>query len=492
MSDRPDDTHAAPQARLLVVDDEAVFARAVAIRMRRAGYHCEVAGTLAAANASLMATRPDLVLLDMRLPDGSGLDFLAALREGEHADLPVVVVTAFGDLDDAVAAMKRQALDYVTKPIDLDELLVKLETVLERTRIATQLAYSRQRESHAREEATLLGASAPMVDLRAQVERIRRLATLSDAAPPTVLVLGETGTGKDVTARALHTGSNRSTQPFVHVDCAALPKDLIEAELFGHEKGAFTGAHASRTGLIEAAEAGTLFLDELGELPLDVQSRLLSVLERRTLRRVGSSRERSVAAWFVAATNRPLEEMVSRGAFRSDLYYRLKVLTLDLPPLRERGDDVLMLARHYAERAARRYGLPAPELGGDARAALFAYHWPGNVRELVNVVERAVLLCGGGPLSADALGLTPALSPMIAAVGRHAEPEVPANPAVAAPAGPPDDATLPEMEARLIREALQATGGNVSAAARQLGVSRMRLRYRLQKYAIDTSRYEAK
>ncbi|MCA8967495.1 MAG: sigma-54-dependent Fis family transcriptional regulator, partial [Planctomycetes bacterium] len=208
---------------------------------------------------------------------------------------------------------------------------------------------------------------------------------------------------------------------------------------------------------------------------------LLAVLERRLLRRVGSTRERAVAAWFIAATNRPLEEMVARQAFRSDLYYRLKVLTLHLPPLRDRGEDVLVLARHYAARTARRYGMPAPDLGGDACAAMFAYSWPGNVRELVNVVERAVLLCGGGTIGATALGLAPALAPAIAAGARRDPPSAPAP----AHQGEGEDTTLPEMEARLIRDALRDTGGNVSAAARRLGISRMRLRYRLQKHAID-------
>ena len=487
-------------ARILVVDDEAAFARAVATRVRRAGYECETAGSLAEAGERLGVFRPDLVVLDMRLPDGSGQDFLASLREGEHVDVPVVVVTAFGDLDDAVAAMKQQALDYLTKPIDLDELVVKLESVLDRARLARKLEYSRQRESHAREEVALLGDSEPMRGLRAQIDRIRELAGRAAETPPTVLVLGETGTGKDLAARALHTGSRRSGAPFVHVDCAALPKDLIEAELFGHEKGAFTGAHAARTGLIEAAEDGTLFLDEIGEVPLDVQSRLLAVLERRSLRRVGSTRERPVAAWFVAATNRPLEAMVAEGGFRSDLYYRLKVLTLHLPPLRERGDDAQLLAAHYAARTARRYGLPEPALSEDARIALRAYAWPGNVRELVNVVERAVLLSGGGELDAASLGLTPAMAPTphppvrreLAAT--HAAPPAAreaAGDAAPAPGSPllDDDTTLPEMEARLIRDALRDTRGNVSAAARRLGVSRMRLRYRLQKYDIDPAGY---
>jgi transcriptional regulator with PAS, ATPase and Fis domain len=255
----------------------------------------------------------------------------------------------------------------------------------------------------------------------------------------------------------------------VHIDCAALPRELIEAELFGHEKGAFTSASHSRTGLLEAAEDGTVFLDEIGELPLELQAKLLAVLERRTLRRVGSSRERPVAAWFIAATNRSLEHMVADGEFRADLYYRLNILTLLMPPLRERGDDIIVLARHFAEQVAHRYGLPPAGLLPDAVAALSNYHWPGNVRELVNLIERAVILNGSGSLPAAALLLQ----------------QIPAAGVTANDSAELSGLSLDEAEAMLIRQALQRAGGNVSEAARQLGITRMAMRYRLQKYDIN-------
>jgi DNA-binding NtrC family response regulator len=300
-----------------------------------------------------------------------------------------------------------------------------------------------------------------------RAERIGTLLQNPDVIPPTVLILGETGTGKDLAARLLHRSSARADRPFVHVDCAALPKDLIEAELFGHEKGAFTSAVSERTGLIEAAEDGTVFLDEIGELPAELQTKLLAVLERRMLRRVGSSQERPTAAWFVAATNRAVEAMVAAGQLRSDLYYRLNVLTLQMPPLRERGDDILLLAEHFAAHTARRYGLPCPALSAAARAALAGYAWPGNVRELKHVMERAVLLAAGTGIGASELALA---APIAAAT---------------APGRDLDALTLDAAEKLLIERALQRTGYNVSEAARQLGVTRMAMRYRMKQHGIE-------
>jgi two-component system response regulator AtoC len=458
-------------ARILVVDDESLFAKAVRERLRRSGMHAEIAETLSAARRQLTKFRPDLVLLDMRLPDGSGLDLLAEIRAGETPDLPVVVLTAFGDLDDAVAVMKQRAMDYLKKPVDLDELVITLEKVLEKVALSRQLEYSRQRERRAIVLAPLLGESEPMRRVHQQLEQICRLASHADGMPPNVLIVGETGTGKDLAARTLHSQSARAERPFVHVDCAALPANLIEAELFGHVRGAFTGAHNARTGLIEAAENGTLFLDEVAELPLELQAKLLAVLERRAVRRVGSSRERSVAAWLIAASNRDLDDMVKSGDFRSDLYYRMKVLTLPLPPLRERGDDILLLVRHFASAIARRYGLGEARFAKDAVQALVAYRWPGNVRELMHSVERAILLSGGEPVTAATLNLLPP----------GAEPEHDLDEALR-------EMTLEEIEAAAIEAALRRAGGNVSEAARRLGVSRMVIRYRMQKRGIDASR----
>jgi two-component system, NtrC family, response regulator AtoC len=309
---RPDDQDevVTGKIKILIVEDEALLAKAIARRFRKHDYACEIAGTLAEARAQIADDPPDLILLDMRLPDGSGLDFLTQLRAGEAADISVVVMTAYGELDDAIAALKLKALDYLKKPIDLDELVIIIEKVLKQAEIHRSLNYSRQRDGRALETAQLIGESSAMQQLREQIQRVGQISASADQAPPTVLILGETGCGKDLAAKLLHLASVRCNRPFVHVDCAALPKDLIEAELFGHEKGAYTGAHTARSGLIVAAEDGTVFLNEIAEMPLELQSKLLTVLERRTVRQVGSHRERRVPAWFIAASNRGVDAMV--------------------------------------------------------------------------------------------------------------------------------------------------------------------------------------
>ncbi|MGH8583871.1 MAG: sigma-54-dependent transcriptional regulator [Gammaproteobacteria bacterium] len=449
---------------VLIVDDEEVFARAVCKRLTRTGYQCIQASNLAAARAELERALPALLVLDMRLPDGSGLAFLETLRAGPMAALPVLVITAHGEVEDAVAAMKLQARDYLKKPLDLEDLTLAVERVLAKDRLDRALEYSQARERHGVAPAELLGEDRGMQAVRAQIERLAQLA--GGTAAPTVLILGETGTGKDLVARRLHQVSRRVERPFVHVDCAALPKDLIEAELFGHEKGAFTSAIASRAGLIEAAEDGVLFLDEIGELPLELQAKLLAVLERRSLRRIGSTRERRVEAWLMAATNRDPEQMVAAGRLRADLYYRLHVIAISLPPLRSRGADKVLLAQHFATQAAQRYGFDVPELSAGAAAAIEDYHWPGNVRELKHLMERVVLLAGGGRIEAEVLFLPgTAYAPT-----KEAE--------------PPRDNTLAEAERRLIEQALTRAGNNVSEAARQLGVTRMAMRYRMKKYGL--------
>jgi two-component system, NtrC family, response regulator AtoC len=462
----------ARNTHILIVEDEALLAKAIAKRFRKQGYLCEIAGTLAAAKAEIDRTPPDLILLDMRLPDGSGLDFLEALRSRDPADIPVVVMTAYGELEDAVAALKLKALDYLKKPVDLDELRIIIDKALRQVELHRSLDYSRQRDGRALESVRLLGESPVMTRLCEQIKRVGKISSRTDETPPTMLVLGETGCGKDLAAKLLHLESSRHNRPFVHVDCAALPKELIEAELFGHEKGAYTGAHTARSGLIVAAEDGTVFLNEIAEMPLELQSKLLTVLERRTVRQVGSSRERQVPAWFIAASNRNVEEMVKQDRFRADLYYRLKVLTLTMPPLRERGDDVILLARHFAKQTAQRYGLPEPELAPELIESMRRYSWPGNVRELQHLIERAVLLCDGARLTSASMNLE----------GGHVDE------ARAAASCNLQDMTLEAAEYQLIIQALKRSQGNVTEAARQLGVTRMALRYRMQKHDIPTDR----
>ncbi len=451
------------EKRILLVEDETVFAKAVKKHLERSSYKVDMAGDLETARELYKNNSPDLILLDMRLPDGSGLDLLSEIKKS-ISNTSVLVMSAYGELEDAVSAMKLGASDYLKKPIDLEELIINVEKVLDKSELTQKLTNSAKREQHAAETVEFLGKCKQIKSVRDQVERISKLSQSADVIPPTVLILGETGTGKDVVARLLHDKSSRNQKPFVHVDCASLPKELIESELFGHEKGAFTNAHVARTGLIEAAEDGVLFLDEIGELPLDLQSKLLAVLERRTLRRVGTTQERPVAAWIVAATNRDIESLAEKGEFRSDLYYRLNVMSLSMPPLRERGNDILLLASHFATHTARRYGIQFEGFSEEAEDMMLEYPWPGNIREMKHLLERAVLLNGGGVLDESILGLNKR------AGSKSEESEM------------NEDITLGEAELKLIKQALERTNRNVSKAARELGITRMALRYRIKKY----------
>lgn len=448
--------------KLLIVEDETLFARAVQKRMQKAGFECEHAETLQDGRNIVKQFSPDIVLLDMRLPDGNGIDLLPELVAKGMA---VIVMTAYGDLSDAVTAMKLGAIDYLKKPIDLEELLLIVQKNEKTAELKVSLDYARQLNTHASENIQLIGESPAIQSLRSQITRIAQLSTKQDISPPTLLIMGETGTGKDVVARMLHADCTNSDKPFVHVDCASLPAELIEAELFGHEKGAFTGATNARPGLIEAAEDGTLFLDEIGELPLSLQAKLLNVLERRLVRRLGSTKERNVPARIIAATNRDLHEMTQTGKFRSDLYYRLNVMMILLAPLRERGEDVLLLAKYFIQLTEKRYGLAKHTLSASAADALLTYHWPGNVRELRHQLSRAVLLAASGQITASDLALRE---------NNLAQQKV----------NDQAQLTLDAAEKKMLVNALEASHQNVSEAARQLGITRMTMRYRMDKHHI--------
>ncbi|WP_041370080.1 sigma-54-dependent transcriptional regulator [Methylovorus glucosotrophus] len=458
-----------PRMRILLVEDEAVFARAVAKRLQKAGYECEHAESIADGRALARQFAPDLALLDMRLPDGNGLELLSDLVAKGVA---VIVLTAHGDVMDAVNAMKQGATDYIKKPVDLEELLLAIEKAENATNLKRQLDYSRQRNSHETENIEMLGESAPIQAIRTQVERIAQLVSV-EAAPPTILISGETGTGKDVVARLLHQSCKNSDRPFVHVDCASLPSELIENELFGHEKGAFTSAQNARCGLIEAAEDGTLFLDEIGELPLTLQAKLLNVLERRVVRRIGSTKERPVLARFIAATNRDLQQMVIDGRFRSDLFYRLNVLSLNMPPLRDRGSDVLLLAQHFATHTERRYGLEKRVFSPEVTEMLMRYRWPGNVRELRHQISRAVLLSKTAQIRLQDVALPVELVANVKLTTTATEDVAAAT-----------RMTLDAAEKLMIEKTLEQTHFNISEAARQLGITRMAMRYRMEKHGI--------
>lgn len=451
--------------KILLVEDEVLFAKAVVKRLQKAGFECEHAESLQDARLFIKQFEPDMALLDMRLPDGNGMDLLSDLVA---KNINTIVMTAFGDVTDAVNAIKLGAIDYLKKPIDLEELLLIIQKNEKTTDLQTSLDYSRQRDSIANESVQLIGESTAMQSVRQQITRIAQLSALSDAVQPTVLITGETGTGKDVVARYLHASCANHDKPFVHVDCASLPAELIESELFGHEKGAFTNAVASRPGLIESAEDGTLFLDEIGELPLGLQAKLLNVLERRMVRRLGSTKERPVQARIIAATNRDLYQMSSEGRFRSDLYYRLNVITMQMPPLRDRGQDVLLLANYFRQMTEKRYALPHHEFSPLALMAIQSYHWPGNVREMRHQISRAVLMCTQAMISEHDLGL-----PQMAAVNGN----------IALQGDTP--VTLDGAEKAMLLNALEQSRNNVSKAARLLGITRMTMRYRMDKHGIS-------
>ncbi|MGZ8261396.1 MAG: sigma-54-dependent transcriptional regulator [Methylotenera sp.] len=450
------------QSKLLIVEDEVLFARAVMRRLQKAGYECEHVENLQDARAIAKQFSPDIVLLDMRLPDGNGLDLLAEFVARNSA---VIVMTAHGEISDAVNAIKQGAIDYLKKPIDLEELLLSIQKAETAAIQSNSLDYSRQRNAHATEGVELLGDSPAIQSVKSQIKRIAQLVA-NDTVPPTVLIGGETGTGKDVAARLLHLSCANSDKPFVHIDCASLPADLIESELFGHEKGAFTGALGTRPGLIEAAEDGTLFLDEIGELPLGLQAKLLNVLERRVVRRLGSTKERAVPARFIAATNRDLHELSQTGRFRQDLYYRLNVMSISMPPLREREGDAILLARHFAAQTSRRYGLASPTFSAEAIKMIENYTWPGNVRELRHQVSRAMLLCHESQITDIDLAL-PFYRAMTESNAHQST-----------------QTTLDAAEKAILLQVLAETKNNVSEAARKLGITRMTMRYRMDKHHI--------
>ncbi len=465
---------------ILIIEDEAVLAKNIHSYLERSGFEVRLAESAEEGLALLDSFRPDAVVLDFNLPGLDGMAALPKLRANDPT-LPVVMLTGHGNVEMAVDAMKAGACDFLTKPVALSKLRLVLEKAFGATRRDQALDYYRKRDAQDAGLDGLLGDSVPMRTLKQTLRQLLDAeAGMRDAQAPAVLVLGETGTGKELVARALHFNGARRDKPFVELNCAALPAQLLESELFGHERGAFTDARERKLGLVETAEGGTLFLDEIGDLDLALQAKLLKLLEERTVRRLGSLREQKVDVRIVAATHRSLEDLVRDGRFRADLYFRLCVVPLRLPALRERGDDIALLARHFIGHHAARYGKAAPVLSADAEAALRAHRWPGNVRELRNALEQAVLLCRGTRLEACDLTLS--------RIGSEAASETPAGfGEVSASAR-----TLPQMERDALVSALQQSDGNVTQAARLLGISRDTLRYRIEKHRLSPQGGEAR
>ena len=462
-------------ANILVVDDQESIRHFVCKALEEAGHQVRSCGSVREARAAIEQDMPDLALLDLKLPDGTGLDLLKDIKRTQP-EVAVVLMTAFGELETAVEAMSGGAFWFVKKPFQTDELLALVQRGLESQKLWIELR--RLRHQAFSDEDYLHSVSPSMQESYAIAEQVARGDTTS------VLIEGESGTGKEYFANLIHRMSARHDRPFVEINCAAIPRELLESELFGHEKGAFTDARAQKLGLMELANGGTLFLDEIGEMSPMLQVKLLRVLERRTFKRVGGTKDISVNLRIISATNQHLEKMVSEGHFREDLYYRLKVVPLWVPPLRERRDDIVPLARLFMERFAKQFKKPFRDISEAAERVLIDYPWPGNIRELRNLMERTILLENGETLDPHHLKL--------GGRPRGGEAEVTLGHRVdeflqgALPAeGIPFEALVEELERALIAKASYATKWNQSRTAEVLRLKRDKLRYRMKLYGLE-------
>ena len=443
------------KGRILIVDDEVNARTALVELLRDEGYGVEAAADAFKALGKIADFAPDLVVTDLKMPGMDGLQLLAKLREGDP-DLPVIVMTAFGEVETAVKAMRSGARDYLSKPVNVGELSVVVARELEQRRLRAETGLLRQRLSEKYSFSNIIGSAAPMQAV---------FKTVAQIAPSraTVLVTGESGTGKELIAAAIHERSTRAKGPFVKLHCAALAESILESELFGHERGSFTGAQSRRDGRFFQANNGTLFLDEIGEISPAVQVKLLRFLQEREFERVGGNETISVDVRLLAATNRNLQQMVADGKFREDLFYRLNVITLEMPPLRARLSDVPLLASFFLRKYAAENAKDVRGFSADALDLLAGYAWPGNVRELENVVERAVVL-------AQSAEVTPAELPVHLAAGKaRAGLQIPG-------------ATMDEIERYAITKTLEATGGSTSRAAEMLNISVRKIQYKLHEY----------
>jgi two-component system response regulator PilR (NtrC family) len=457
MSRRPERRVADRSAMVLVVDDEPDIRELLELTLARMGLGVDAVGSIAEAKERLKSARYELCLTDMRLGDGEGLELVRHIASLGN-DLPVAVITAYGSADNAVAALKAGAFDYVSKPVGLEQL---------RALVKSALALPDRDDTAGRQ---LLGESAPLAHVRGLIAKLARTQ-----AP--VHISGESGSGKELAARLIHENGARRDKPFVPVNCGAIPETLVESELFGYRKGAFTGANEDRDGFFQAAHGGTLFLDEVAELPLHTQVLLLRAIQERRVRKVGSTQEEPVDVRIICATNQSLAGMVEAGRFRRDLYYRLNVVELTMPPLRECREDIPLIASNILARLAAQNGVAPPRLSPAAMEELMAYDFPGNVRELENILERALALSPGEELGPHDLALH-RISP------EPEEEEAPSEPQAAKPIDAPLPAYLDRLEREAILQALGQTGFNRTAAARLLGITFRQLRYRMQRLSI--------
>jgi two-component system, NtrC family, response regulator AtoC len=450
---------------VVVVDDELLIRKSLAKVMRARGYAVELASTGAEGLQKVTELRPQVMILDMRLPDTDGLSVLRQVREIDPL-LQVIVITAFGDVASAVDAMKLGACDFLRKPYEMEDIVLAVQAAGQTFRQASELDLYRRQAWRQFSGEEIIGRSAPMREVRELIEKVVRSKATS------VLITGESGTGKELVARAIHYRGDRAKAPLMEVNCSSFHENLLENELFGHERGAFTDATDTKKGLVELCDGGTLFLDEVADMSLPTQAKLLRFIDHRNFKRVGGAQDIAVDIRIVAATNKDLEAEVRVGRFRGDLYFRLKVVSIHLPRLADRGDDVLLLGRHFMREFARKFQKRFSEIAPAAAQMLKAYAWPGNVRELRNLIERVVLLEEGQRMLPDHL-------PAEFSGRRAAAPEAPAaKDAIALP-------TLAQMEAEHIGEVLRLTAGNKSRAARILGISRQGLIEKLRRLRME-------
>lgn len=468
-----------PIEKIIVLEDDQLVRKSLEQQLRNRRYDVAAAGTIAAAQDYLNKDNFDLIFVDVRLPDGDGTEFLRQIQTRPVKPL-VIIMTGYGSVESAVSCMRDGAFDYMLKPFSSDQIDFTIKKAEEFTQL---LKVNRFLTSEEGDESNyeLLGRSPAMDQLRQLIRKVARTQA-------TVLIHGESGTGKELIARAIYRESPRANAPFIRVNCAAIPENLIESEFFGHEKGAFTGALNKREGRFELAHGGTILLDEISEISPQVQAKLLRVLQERELERVGGSRTIKVDVRVIATTNRDLEQSVEKKEFRQDLYFRLNVVPMFAPPLRERREDIIFLAEQFMHRFERKHGVKSGGISPACRAALEAHSWPGNVRELQNVIERAVILCADGEqLQPAHLGFTPGSAAPV--VSPSPATPVPLNSPVpgATPTGSAEDlVSLGELEKRHILHTLDKCGGNRTHAARKLGISIRTLRNKLNEYGLGS------
>ena len=460
---------------ILIIDDEKTIRWSLSEALTESGYDVVDAEAGAPGLKLFKERSPDLVLLDLKLPDGSGTDLLAQIKE-EDPGVPVIMMTAYGEVETAVEAMKGGAYDFILKPYALEKLRITIANALENQRLRSEMAYLRGSSTGKNFFKHFVGQSKKMLEIFEKIEKI------GQSKANTILITGDSGCGKELVARAIHACSYDEPRPFMEINCAAVPETLLESELFGYEKGAFTDAKTRKKGLVELAEGGTLFLDEIGEMGVMLQSRLLRVLENKTFRRVGGVKDLHVNTRIISATNRNLQTAIAEKEFRQDLYYRLKVIPLHIPPLCERKEDIPLLVNHFVERYNKDLGKRVMPVSREVMEMFIGYDWPGNVRELKNVIERAMLLEADDELL---MGHLPPEMKTISAAGAAGAPGAPGALSAPASASMLDSffpMTLREVERIQIEKTLEQTKGNKSRAAVILGISRQTLREKLKTF----------